>query len=919
MASETKSHEPDAGPDGRPAPDTDELGDEVVADQGQPPPDDADRQADNSFFIVGIGASAGGFEALTALLSNIKLDSMAFVVVQHLAPKHESFLPALLSRTSNIKVAAAADGTKVEPNKVYVIPPNSDLAVLQGVLHVMTPARAATSHGPHLPIDYFFRSLAADQGTRSIGIVLSGTGSDGTFGLKAIKEAGGITFAQDPSTAKYDGMPRSAMESGWADFGLAPDGIARELQNISQHPYLSRAKQPGPQTQEGVAKLILLMRTAFGNDLSYYKPTTIDRRIERRMALQRIEKLSDYIKFVQTNPDELRLLYEDMLIGVTSFFRDGEPFELLKSRIFPGILQNKAIGSNVRVWVPACSTGEEAYSIAICLLEHLGDRAPDFRIQVFGTDVDETSIQHARRGIYPQNIALDVSPERLQRFFIKKEFEYQVSRRIRDMVVFSHQNVTKDAPFSRLDLVSCRNLLIYLKSGMQKKVLRILHYSLLPTGYMMLGTSETVGESSEYFSLVDRKNKVYSKRKTASTTALDFGFGVQNHENAPAIQPSVAQRSASSLATVAERKILEVYGPPGVVINEDLDILHIRGRTGPYLEPMPGAPSFNILRQARPELHVDLRRALHEAKTNNERTSVQTRLTEEGQTRSVEIEVLPVIEPDTKSRCFLVLFHEPEPRRERPPSDVPPATSDGTPGDERRVELERELLMTKEYLQSTIEELESANEELKSSNEELQSSNEELQSTNEELETSKEELQSSNEELTTVNDELQNRMGELQQTNDDLHNILVGIDEVIVIVGMDLRIRRYTQSAEKLLNLVSSDVGRSVSQLNGFVVGHRIEDLAAKVIERLTPIEGRVQCADQRWYDLRISPYRTLDHAIKGALVLLVSIEDKATAGDGKPAAGQDAPGRSSDRTSDRKRAKSASKSRSKSRPKGNA
>jgi two-component system, chemotaxis family, CheB/CheR fusion protein len=841
--------------------------------------EEAERKKDevaSDFFIVGIGASAGGLEALTALLSSVKLDCMAFVVIQHLAPKHESLLPALLARTSNIKVVAAADGAQVQANQVYVIPPNSDLAILQGVLQVMTPPRSALPHGPHLPVDYFFRSLAADQGPRSIGIVLSGTGSDGTFGLKAIKEAGGITFAQEPSTAKYDGMPRNAIESGWADFSLAPDSIAQELQNISQHPYLARAKQHGPQTQESVAKLVILMRAAFGNDLSYYKSTTVDRRIERRMALHKIERLSDYTKYVQGNSDELRLLYKDMLISVTSFFRDTEPFDALKTRVFPRLLENKEKGAHIRIWVPACSTGEEAYSVAIALLEHLGDRAPDYRLQVFGTDVDETSIHHARRGVYPQNIALDVSPERLQRFFIKKDSEYQVARRIRDMVVFSTQNVTKDAPFSRLDLVTCRNLLIYLRSGMQKKLLRILHYALLPTGFLMLGTSETVGESTEYFSLLDRKNKIFAKRNVTSTATLDFGFGVQAADAVSAIQPNIAQRSASSLATVADRKILELYGPPGVVLNEELDIIHIRGRTGPYLEPMPGAPSFSILRLARPEVHVDLRRALHDAKLRNERVAVETRLTEDGQTRAVEIEVVPVIEPDTKSRCFLVLFHEPQPRRALPPPDAASVSSSGSPEDERRGELERELTVTKDYLQSTIEELESANEELKSSNEELQSSNEELQSTNEELETSKEELQSSNEELTTVNDELQNRMGELQQTNDDLHNILVGIGEAIVIVGMDLRIRRYTQVAERMLNLVPGDVGRSVSQLNAFIIGHRIEELAARVIERLTPIDERVRCADQRWYDLRVSPYRTLDHSIKGALIILIAADEPA-------------------------------------------
>jgi two-component system CheB/CheR fusion protein len=437
------------------------------------------------------------------------------------------------------------------------------------------------------------------------------------------------------------------------------------------------------------------------------------------------------------------------------------------------------------------------------------------------------------------------------------------------MVVFSTQNVTKDAPFSRLDLVSCRNLLIYLRPAMQKKVLRILHYSLLPTGFLMLGSSETVGESSEYFSLVDRKHKIYMKRNVASMGALEFGFGVQSPDVMPALPPTATQRATTNLAALAERKILELYGPPGVVVNEDLDVVHIRGRTGPYLEPMPGAPSFNILRLARPALHVELRRGLHEAKASGARVSVECRLIDDNGARTVEIEVVPVIEPESKTRCFLVLFNEPEPKREvAPPRGG--AAVDGSQEDQRRQDLERELLVTKEYLQSTIEELESANEELKSSNEELQSSNEELQSTNEELETSKEELQSSNEELTTVNDELQNRMGELQLTNDDLHNILGGIGEAIVIVGMDLRIRRYTHIAEKLLNLVPGDAGRSVSLLNAFITGQRVEDLAAKVIERLSPVEMDVLCSDQHLYKLRVTPYKTLDHSIKGAVIALV-------------------------------------------------
>ncbi len=434
------------------------------------------------------------------------------------------------------------------------------------------------------------------------------------------------------------------------------------------------------------------------------------------------------------------------------------------------------------------------------------------------------------------------------------------------MVVFSTQNLIKDAPFSRLDLVTCRNLLIYLRPAVQKKVLRILNYSLLPTGFLMLGTSETVGEASEFFTLVDRKNKIYSKRHVASLGSLDIAFGVQTTETARAAEVPATQRATNNLTNTVERKIVELYGPPGVVINDDLDVVHIRGRTGPYLEPMPGAPSFNILRMARPALHAELRRAIHEAKSRRERVTLETHLTEGEVNRTVAIEVVPITEPESKAPFLLVMFRE-----SRPPTPATSVEQRTSPEDEHSQELERELMVTKEYLQSTIEELESANEELKSSNEELQSSNEELQSTNEELETSKEELQSANEELTTVNEELQNRMTELQLAHDDLHNVLSAIGEAIVIVGLDLRIRRYTHVAEQLLNLVASDIGRSVSQLNAFVIGERVEDLARRVIEHLAPVDKEVECADRRRYQIRVLPYKTLDHAINGAVIILVA------------------------------------------------
>ncbi len=819
------------------------------------------------FFIVGVGASAGGLEALSSLLKHMALDSAAVVVVQHLSPKQDNVLPVLLSRSSTYEVLAAEDGIRVQPNKVFVIPPGVDLAILDGTLHLM-PLPTSPSRRAPLPIDYFFRSLADDQGSRAVAVVLSGTGADGTLGLRAVKEAGGITFAQDPPTAKFEGMPKSAIESGFADFVLSPEGIAEKLMDISRTGYLTANRTTPPDVQQRLNKLIVLMRTAFGNDLTAYKPTTIERRVERRLALNRIEKLTDYVKYVQSNAEELRQLYKDMLIGVTGFFRDGEPFEALKTRVFPRVLEHKEAGGHIRIWAPACSTGEEAYGLAIALLEFLGDRASDYRLQVFGTDVDEESVRQARRGLYQQSIEQDVNAERLQRFFVKTDGKYQVARRVRDMVVFSTQNLIKDAPFSRLDLVTCRNLLIYLRPAVQKKVLRILNYSLLPTGFLMLGTSETVGEASEFFTLVDRKNKIYSKRHVASLGSLDIAFGVQTTEPARAAEVPATQRATNNLTHTVERKIIELYGPPGVVINDDLDVIHIRGRTGPYLEPMPGAPSFNILRLARPALHADLRRAIHEAKSRREKVTLETHLIEGEVNRTVAIEVVPITEPESKAPFLLVLFREP-----RPPTPASaPADQRGPQDDERSNELERELMVTKEYLQSTIEELESANEELKSSNEELQSSNEELQSTNEELETSKEELQSANEELTTVNEELQNRMTELQLAHDDLHNVLSAIGEAIVIVGLDLRMRRYTHVAEQLLNLVAGDIGRSVSQLNAFVIGERVEDLARRVIEHLAPVDKEVECADRRRYQIRVLPYKTLDHAIKGAVIILVAL-----------------------------------------------
>ena len=822
--------------------------------------------------VAGIGASAGGLDALGELMPHLAGAAMAFIVVQHLAPDHASVLTELIDRTTELEVVTAADGMPLAAGRIYVIPPNADLAVMHGMIRVLPPPATHV----HLPIDYLFRSLAADLGPSAIGVVLSGTGTDGTFGLQAIKAAGGIALVQDPATAKYDGMPRSALASGATDRPLPPAAIGDELARIARQPRLrarARTAAPEPQGHDDLARLFVLIRAEFGNDLTNYKPATIDRRIERRMTLHQIERLADYVRLVQQDRDELRTLYKDMLITVTSFFRDPEAFDALKRTVFPRILERATRSKPMRVWVPACATGEEAYSLAMSLVEYCEEHGKEPSVQIFGTDLDDDCIQHARQGRYAANIALDVPSDRLDRFFIKKDNEYQISRRIRDMLVFSRQNVLKDAPFSRIDLVSCRNLLIYLQPPAQKTVLRILHYALDPSGFLFLGASETVGDVPELFSTVDRKHKIYAKKPAPAQANLDVTFGVPRIRETP--QPAAGIRPTLNLQGLADRKVLELYGPAGVIITEALEIVQFRGHTGAYLDPVPGSASLNILKVARFELHVELKRAIQEAITAQHRVTTEVTYPDGDRRIDLVLDVLPLHDPESKARCLLVLF-----QRRPPPTELSIASAEqGAPGQaagafaQRIAELEHELDLTKAYLQTMVEEKESTLEELKSANEELQSSNEELQSTNEELQTSKEEMQSTNEELTTVNDELQNRMSELSQTNDDLINVLAGVDNAVIIVGMDLRIRRYTSAAERLFNLLPADLGRAIGFLDPFLSGGALETKIAGVIHSLSTVEEEVVASNHRWYALKITPYKTMDHSIRGALVTLIDID----------------------------------------------
>ncbi|HET6983652.1 MAG TPA: CheR family methyltransferase [Myxococcaceae bacterium] len=816
-----------------------------------------------AFPVVGVGASAGGLEALEAFFGRIEAAGMAFIVVQHLAPGRESHLAEILGRVSRLPVSEARERMAVEPNHVYVIPPSVNLTIREGLLH-LGGLHAPSGGGPAHPIDSFLHSLAADCGVRSMGVILSGTGLDGTRGLQNIREVGGLTFAQDPETAKFQGMPLAA--SAGADVVLAPDAIADELMRISRHPYLSREPTSSP-GEEGLQKLFRLIRTNFGTDLSFYKLPTVQRRIERRMALNRLEQLDDYVRLVQEQPNELKLLYRDLLINVTSFFRDSEAFDALRNVVFPRLIEAKKPGDAIRIWIPGCSTGEEAYSIAICLLEALGERAQEFQVQVFATDLDEEAIVAARAGRYPLTISADVSPERLRRFFQRRENLYDVGRRLRELVIFAAHDLTRDAPFSRLDLCSCRNVLIYLQPPLQRRVIRVLHYALGRAGILLLGSSETASDFPDLFSLVDKKNRLYAKKLTPGPGTFEIDVPLLREARGHPGQPDPL-RPLANLQQLADRRILERFTPAGVLVNENLDVLQFRGRTGPFLEPQPGTATLNLLKLARPEFHLDLRTATHRALADDAPTSVRVGPKLGDAPGPVTLEVHPLRDTESGVRSLLVLF------RVEGPAEVTeePLPVAAPSADPRSEELERELASTREYLQATIEELEAANEELKSANEELQSSNEELQSSNEELETSKEELQSTNEELTTVNDELENRMVELSVSNDDLVNLLSSVENPVIMVGMDLRLRRLTETAERLFGLSGEDLNRPVSILRPFLPQVELERVCRQVIDRLAEARQQVQGSDGRWFELSVRPYRTVDHVIAGAVISLLDV-----------------------------------------------
>ena len=835
--------------------------------------------------VVGVGASAGGLEAFTQLLEALPDDTgMAFVLVQHLAPKHESALPTLLGPVSGMRVEQAREGLRPQPNHVYVIPPNSQLTIGQGKLH-LAPRPAGPAQ--HTPIDSFFRSLAEECGSRAIGVILSGTASDGSMGLREIKAAGGIAIAQDPNTATYGGMPHAAVATGVVDLVLPVRGIAEALVQFRDHPYIA-PPSADPETEVSgelraseaqLQRIFTLLRHAKGVDFSLYKPPTIKRRIQRRMALHKIEAVDAYVTHMKETPAEVDALYHDILIQVTHFFREQEALNGIARAVFPALLKDRPSDLPLRIWVPGCATGEEVYTVAILLLEALDAMSLSLPIQIFGTDVSEGAVEYARNGVYPEAIREHVSPERLRKSFTHVDGTWRISKKVRELCVFARQDLARDPPFSRLDLIVCRNVLIYLGAPLQKRLMNVFHYALKSSGFLVLGKAETVGLSSDLFTPLDKKQRIYLRRPLERLHGTLFSSEMQKQRLDPQARRGSAQEPGpQSIIGQANQHLLEHYTPPAVLVDANMHIVQFRGQTGAYLEPAPGNASLNLLKMAREGLLYGLRTALHAARKKGQTVRKDgLRVKTNGGYRTLGIEISP-IGAARRDLHYLIVFHEPPaPFHEAPSTEPAPAPARGArreARDGKRVaHLQQELAASRDYLQSMIQDLEAANEELQSANEEILSSNEELQSTNEELDTAKEELQSINEELNTVNEELHGRNEELSRVNSDLLNLLGTVQIAIVIVNSDLQIRRFTPMAERLFNLIPGDIGRPIGNIQPTFEGQDLQALISEVIETMTPRTCEVRDRQGRWFSLTVRPYKNVANAIDGAVMVLHDID----------------------------------------------
>lgn len=830
------------------------------------------------FPVVGLGASAGGLEALEAFYRAVPEDcGMAFIVVMHQSPNEVSLLPELLQKCTRMPVVPANDGVKLAANQVYIAPPGAKLELSNGRLRL---SHDSGLHELPLPIDFFFRSLAADQKERAVAIVLSGTGTDGSLGVREIKALSGVVMVEDPESARFTGMPTSAIATGTADYVLPPDAMPDRMLAHVQRSFRglsSTSEVVDESLDSSLPKIIAVLRRRTGHDFSRYKSTTIRRRIERRMHVHQIDKMQRYLRYLGDQPDEIDKLFAELLIGVTTFFRDPEAFEVLAADVIPQILASKKEGDSVRVWIPACSTGEEAYSIAIVLHECMDQIGKRFDVQIFSSDLDRAAIDRARTGIYPSGIAADISPHRLARFFIERKGVFQVQNAIREMVVFAPQNLISDPPFSKLDLISCRNLLIYLEPELQKKVLSIFHFALNPEGYLLLGSSETIGDSID-FRLVHKKWKVFRRIESAVNFVAAFplqsdSIGSDSNQ-VPERERNMASR-ASSLSQLAETLLAREYVPPSVICDQHGKIVHIHGRTGQFLEYASGTPRNNIIEEAREGLKSRLVAAIRTASGRDEPVVERNvRVGTNGGSISITLTVWRIAQPHELSGLLAVVF-EPDDLVMVPEQTPKPADTKKHPlvPNERIEELEHQLQFTRESLQATIEEAETANEELKATNEELQSTNEELQSTNEELETSKEELQSLNEEILTINAELECKIEDLSTANDDMSNLLNSTEVATVFLSNELKVKRFTESARNVIKLIPSDVGRPVADLASALKYDRLVEDATEVLKTLKFKEFELQTHEGHWYLLRILPYRTSEDRIDGVVLTFLDVD----------------------------------------------
>ncbi len=824
------------------------------------------------FPIVGIGASAGGLEALEIFFTHMPPDkNIAFVIIQHLSPKHKSIMGELLSKCTQMEVLDLEDGMKIEPNRIYLNPPDKNVVIINGTLQLMDPVRTG---GINLPIDCFFRSMSEDLGEKAICVILSGTATDGTLGLRAVKGEGGMAMVQDPGSAKYDGMPRSAIATGLVDFILPVEKIPGELIKYISAPYLAVPERVTPADdpfENHIQKIFVLIRSATGHDLSHYKQNTLRRRIERRMAVHQIHRISDYVKYLQKTPAEVDILFKDMLIGVTSFFRDPEAFQIIEEQIMPALLKSRSLDASIRIWTVGCSTGEEAYSLAILVSEAMEKMKHHLNIQIFASDIDPEAIDRARSGVYPDSIAADVSEERLRQYFVKEDNTFQVRKQVREMIVFAVHNIAKDPPFSKIDLLSCRNLLIYMDGVLQKKVLPLCHYALNPQGVIFLGPSESIGEFTDLFQPVDNKWKVFKRKEFSLEKALDYpGMPFYHGPRLEAVEEK-RQSAELDLHQMAERVILDHFSPAGVLVNDKYEIINFMGKTDKYLETPTGKASFNVLKMAREGLKLKLSTALHNAvRQKKASTHEALRIQYNGGFRIVDLTVRPLLETNLKENFMLVMFEDKTPAEK--PGSKKRTKRDKDDADPRVVSLEEELQSTKEHLQTTIEELETSNEELKSTNEELQSINEEMQSANEELETSKEELQSTNEELITVNTELQNKVDELSNANDDINNLLAVTDIGTIFLDTRLCIKRYTPAMKKIFNLIPTDTERPISDITTKINYVDLAEDAQQVLDTLVKKELEMETEDGVWYTMKMMPYRTTENVIDGVVITFVDV-----------------------------------------------